>query len=386
MSGSLSGCDVPLVERYDVALMDLDGVVYLGAEGIPEAVAALARSRQAGLRRAFVTNNASRSPADVAALLTELGVPADAEDVVTSAQAAAHVLADRLPAGAKVLVVGTSALADEITARDLVPVTSADDDPVAVVQGYSPDIAWKQLAEAAVAIRRGALWVATNLDLTVPSSRGPLPGNGSMVSAVRAAAGTEPLVTGKPEPALHQESLDRTGARHPLVVGDRLDTDIEGANRADAPSLLVLTGVTTPADLLAAGPLHRPTYLAANLTGLLEAHPGPHRESSGAWSCGGFQVTTTDQGIRLSGAGNGSLDALRALCAACWEASDAPGADGRQAGGPEGDAGDGANLPTLLADGEPAAAALRHLGLESQLADATESTAASAGRTHSHAP
>jgi HAD superfamily hydrolase (TIGR01450 family) len=424
VSGPLSGCDVPVPERYDVALLDLDGVVYLGGDGIPGAAEALAKVRDAGLRCVFVTNNASRSPEEVAALLTRLGVPADAEDVVTSAQAAAHVLADRLPAGAKVLVVGTGALAKEVARRGLTPVDSADDDPEAVVQGYSPDLSWRQLAEAAVAIRRGALWVATNLDLTVPSARGPLPGNGSLVRAVQGAAETEPLVTGKPEPAMHRELMERTGARRPLIVGDRLDTDIEGANRAGVASLLVLTGVTTPADLLAAGPLHRPTHLAAGLADLLVPEPRPRREPSGAWACGGFVVTETGEGMRLSGGGDRPVDALRALCAACWEAADAtrPGehacapagprrtgdaaavADGAVADGGVADGADGAaagsrrgsavndgravaaRRPRVVVDGQPAVAALRELGLEPPDAATTEPTSASAGRTHSPAP
>ncbi|MBI3688282.1 MAG: HAD-IIA family hydrolase [Actinobacteria bacterium] len=313
---------VPLTARYDVALLDLDGVVYVGSEAVPGAVAALEKAAEAGLRRAFVTNNASRSAEEVATLLRGLGVHTCAEEVVTSAQAAAHLLADRLPAGALVLVVGSAALAEEVRVRELVVTGSADDRPVAVVQGYSPDVGWRQLAEATIAVRRGALWVATNIDATIPSPRGPLPGNGSLVGVVRSATGATPLVTGKPQPELHQESVQRTGARRPLIVGDRLDTDIEGATGAGVDSMLVLTGVTTAAALLAAGPRHRPTYLAADLSGLLVPHPVATPDGEG-WRCGGFVAVPHGGQLTLAGAGPDHVDALRALCAAAWR----PGAE-----------------------------------------------------------
>ena len=126
------------------------------------------------------------------------------------------------------VVVGTG-LIDALTERGLTPVTSADEGPEAVVQGFSPDVDWARLSEGAIAIRRGAFWLATNLDSTVPSARGPLPGNGSLVAALRHATGVTPIATGKPDPTMHAETVERTGARRPLVVGDRLDTDIEGA-------------------------------------------------------------------------------------------------------------------------------------------------------------
>jgi glycerol 3-phosphatase-2 len=341
------GSDVPLARRYDVALLDLDGVVYVGPEGVPGAAEALDLARAAGMRLAFVTNNASRTPQAVAAHLRELGVRAEAAEVVTSAQAACHVLAERLPAGARVLVVGGEGLRSEAVARGFCVVASADDEPAAVVQGYTPDTGWRDLAEAAVAVRRGALWVASNLDLTLPSARGPLPGNGALVGAVRVAAGVEPLSTGKPDPAMHRESVQRSNASHPLVVGDRLDTDIEGASRVGCDSMLVLTGVTTAAAVLDADPDHRPTYLAEGLDGLLTPHPAPQPEARGGWTCGGWRVGRSGNGDRLLLGGSGDdLDALRALCAAAW--SDDPT---RMA------------HPAVSSDGAAAEAALDRLGL-----------------------
>jgi HAD superfamily hydrolase (TIGR01450 family) len=314
----LRGSVEPLAGRYDVALLDLDGVVYRGTEAVPGVAAALEKASQMGMRRAFVTNNAARSPGAVAELLRRLGIPAEPGDVITSAQTGAHVLAERLPPGARVLVVGTASLAEEVTARGLIPASSAAENPAAVIQGHSPDTGWRLLAEAVVAIRQGALWLATNDDLTVPSPRGPLPGNGSFVAVVRAAAEAVPLVTGKPEPAMHREMMERTGARHPLVVGDRLDTDIEGATRAGAASLLVLTGVTTPALLLAAPPEHRPSYLAASVGGLLTPHPEPAALGGTRWGCGGFVATAEPDGLHLYGSGDDEVDALRALCRCAW--------------------------------------------------------------------
>lgn len=310
---SLSGTGTPPAERYDVALLDLDGVVYLGSTVIPGVPDALARARTAGMRLAFVTNNASRTPRVVAEMLTGMGVQASPDEVATSAQAACHVLAEKLPAGAKVLVIGAEGLHEAARERGFTVVDSADEEPAAVVQGYGPHVGWGELAEATVAVRRGAWFVATNLDATVPSARGPLPGNGALVGVVRATTGVTPTSTGKPDPAMHRESVQRSGARRPIVVGDRLDTDIEGASRVGCDSLLVLTGVTTAADLLAAGPDHRPTYVSQGLEGLLAPHPAPVA-ADGSWTCGGWTVSG---GLRLSGAGD-DLDALRALCAAAW--------------------------------------------------------------------
>jgi glycerol-1-phosphatase len=305
--------DEPPATRYDVALLDLDGVVYLGSTPIDGVPQALAEIRRAGMRLAFVTNNASRTPDAVARMLTGMGVEATADEVTNSAQAACHVLAEKLPAGAKVLVIGTTGLVEAARERGFTVVGSADDDPAAVVQGYGPNVGWEQLAEATVAVRRGAWYVATNLDSTVPSPRGPLPGNGALVGVVARTTGVTPTAVGKPDPAMHRESVQRSGATHPIVVGDRLDTDIEGASRVGCDSMLVLTGVTTPADLLVAPPPQRPTYVARSVRGLLEPQPAPERDGDG-WRCGGWRVGPD---LRRTGDGD-PLDALRALAAAAW--------------------------------------------------------------------
>ncbi len=262
--------ETPLVEAYDLVILDLDGVLLLGEEPIPAAVETLAALRRAGHPLVFATNNASRSPEEVAALLTRIGMPADPAEVLTSSMVAAALLADQLPEGAPVLVVGSEALAEQVRRRGLQPVTTADAQPAAVVQGYGPQVGWAQLAEACLAIRAGARWVATNTDATLPSPRGPLPGNGSLVAALRTATGREPdLVAGKPQPEFFTTAAGLAEATAPLVVGDRLDTDIEGANRAGLDSLLVLTGVTDRAAAVAAPPTRRARFLGEDLTALL---------------------------------------------------------------------------------------------------------------------
>lgn len=320
------GCEQPPSEVYDVALLDLDGVVYVGSEAVPGVAQALAAARAAGMRLGFVTNNASRTPEAVARHLSDLGVAAEPGDVITSAQAAASVVAEQLGAGARVLPLGGSGVPAALTAAGLTVVLSADEAPAAVVQGYGPEVSWAHLAEAVVAVRAGARHVATNADATIPSPRGILPGNGALVGVVSAVTGRAPLVTGKPDPAMHAECVRRTGARRPLVVGDRLDTDIEGARRAGAPSLLVLTGVTEPGGLLAAPPGQRPDLLAADCAGLLVPHPAVVPADTG-WRCGTWtahpesdvlllrSATAADDGAQVADDG---LDGLRAMAVTHW--------------------------------------------------------------------
>jgi hypothetical protein len=169
-------------------------------------------------------------------------------------------------------------------------------------------------------VAAGALFVASNGDLTLPSRRGRQPGNGSLIQVIETATGVQPLVAGKPEPPLHRESVLRTGASHPLVVGDRLDTDIEGAHRVGTDSLLVLTGVTGPAEAVLAPPSQRPTYLAEDLSGLLEPHPDV-TVKDGAFGCAGWTARMAGARLELDGDGE-RIDGLRALCAAAWTEAD----------------------------------------------------------------
>jgi glycerol-1-phosphatase len=310
---------VSLHDDYDVALLDLDGVVYIAGVAVPGAPEALREAARRGMRLAYVTNNAFRTPAAVADLLTGMGVPATPADVVTSAQAAARLIAGKFPVGTKVLVIGGTGLRLALRERGLTPVSTATEHPEAVVEGYAPGISYGAIAEGGLAVAAGALFVATNGDSTLPGPRGAQPGNGSMVQAIAHATGVEPIVAGKPEPPLHHESVLRTGAKHPLVVGDRLDTDIEGAQGVGADSLLVLTGVTRPADVIAAPPHQRPTYIGADLSALLTSYIFPRRRGE-VFQCADWTAGVTGQSLTLSGSGD-SVCALRALCAAAWASS-----------------------------------------------------------------
>jgi glycerol-1-phosphatase len=321
--------------RHDALLVDLDGTVYAGPDAIPGAVEALEAARERGQAVSYVTNNASRAPSAVSEHLTSLGLTLTEDDVVTSAQAGAAVLAQRCEAGAKVLVVGTEALADEVRAVGLEPVRSADDEPVAVVQGHNPDTGWRQLAEASLALGRGATWVACNVDPTLPSDRGIMLGNGSMVAALRTATRRDPEVAGKPAAPLLRQAVERAGAATPLVVGDRLDTDIEGGHAVAAETLLVLTGISTAADVLAAPEEQRPTYLAADL-GALADLDATRVDADQGWDArvvDGVLELGAPEGASAPDASadrDGQLAALRALCRAWWShgSTDGPDAPG----------------------------------------------------------
>lgn len=304
-----------LAQEHDCLLLDLDGTVFRGHEATPGAVETLAAVRS---RVLFVTNNASRGPAEVAQHLCAMGFTAKPDDIVTSAQSAARLLQEQLQPGAAVLIVGTDSLAAEVRNVSLKPVRLWSDDPVAVVQGHSPQTGWADLAEAALAIRGGALWVAANVDKTLPSERGLLPGNGAMVAALRAATDSDPLVAGKPEPTLLTDALARGKFRTPLVVGDRLDTDIAGANAAGLPSLHVLSGVSTAADTVRADVGQRPNYIAQDLRSLNaradSLRIGPHP----AWD---VDVGPTAVTVQSTGRDPGdSLSVVRATAGAVWNA------------------------------------------------------------------
>ena len=310
----LAGWEAPLVDRYDGVLLDLDGVVQLDEQAIPEAPQALDRLARRGVPVAFVTNNAARTPEEVADRLRRIGIEAATTQVVTSAVVAAELLAAEVPPGAPVLAVGGEGLRAAVESVGLRRVDSADEEPVAVIQGWGPGVAWVHLAEACVALRAGARWVVTNDDRTLPSPRGPLPGSGALVASLVTATGRRPdVVVGKPGPALFAAARDRVGGSRPLMVGDRIDTDISGASAAGIATLLVLTGISRPRDLLAAAPEDRPTHVGLDLRALDEGAPPVTVDADGA-RCGHTRVTA--QGSVSAGADR--LDGLRAAAALAW--------------------------------------------------------------------
>lgn len=303
--------DASLGDIHDCLLLDLDGTVFRDSSPTPGAADTL---NGIEARKLYLTNNAARSAEHVARHLRELGVAADAADIVTSGRTAARAVAAHLPAGAEVLVVGTDSLVAEVARVGLRPIRRCYGVPAAVMQGHSPHTCWADLAEAALAIRNGAMWIATNADVTFPSERGLVPGNGSMVAALRAATGTEPEVIGKPGAAMLRDALALGAFDAPLVIGDRLDTDIACAQTAGLPSLLVLTGVTTPRDLIRAGKDRRATYVAEDLRDLRQPAAdlliGPQP---------GWHTDTVDGVVTLTCEGSVDvMSGLRAVIAAVW--------------------------------------------------------------------
>ncbi|GAB2839498.1 HAD-IIA family hydrolase [Microbacterium insulae] len=309
------------LDGVDVVLADLDGVVYAGAGALPHAVESLNRARE-GRAIGYITNNASRTDASVAAHLSELGLSTRPADVVTSPQAAMRLLSRRVAPGSKILVVGGEGLVDEVTKAGFIVTRSAEDAPAAVVQGFAPEVGWTQLAEAAFALKvpeedGGIPWIATNTDWTIPQARGVAPGNGTLVSAVHTAVGRLATVAGKPEVPIFEEAVARFGAQHPIFLGDRLDTDILGANRAGIPSALVLTGIDRPKHVLAAPQGSQPTFILGDLRELHEPYPDVVVVNSRA-TVRGAAVEIDGPDVRILSQGDRPIDLLRAGAAAIW--------------------------------------------------------------------
>lgn len=310
----------PLTDR-DALLLDLDGVVYAGPQAIPHAVASITRAAEQ-VRVGYITNNASRTDEQVAEHLRELGLEVAAADVVTSPQAAVRVLATLVPPGSRILVVGGDGIVDELTQAGFAVTRSADDEPAAVIQGFAPHVGWEHLAEASFALHTGIPWVATNTDWTIPVARGIAPGNGTLVSAVHLAVGRLPVFAGKPEAAIFEVATERFGARNPLVVGDRLDTDIMGGKRAGLATALVLTGIDRAKQVLAAPATMQPDYILGDLRELFTPYP----EVTSTVDADGVRTVEVGQAVvrmkkhvvRVARAGPDELNLLRAAASAIY--------------------------------------------------------------------
>lgn len=311
----------PLTD-VDVVLADLDGVVYAGDGAIPHAVEALTKAAAGGRRLGFITNNASRTDASVARHLQDLGIPTVPEDVVTSPQAAMRLLRERVAPGSTILVVGGEGLVVEVQKAGFVVTRSADDAPAAVVQGFAPDVAWTHLAEAAYALATpeeegGIPWIATNTDWTIPQARGMAPGNGTLVSAVHTAVGRLATVAGKPEVPIFAEAVARFQASRPLFIGDRLDTDILGSQRAGIASALVLTGVDRPKHVLAAPAGSQPTFILGDLRELDQPYPEVVTRGD-LTQVGQARVRIDGPDLVIDAEGDRPIDLLRAGAHAIW--------------------------------------------------------------------
>jgi HAD superfamily hydrolase (TIGR01450 family) len=315
----------PLRRQFDVALTDLDGVLFRGNAPVPKAADAIAQARRDGLRFVFITNNASRPPKVAAAKLGSVRVPAEREDVVTAAEAGVRLMAGEIEPGSRVLVVGGNGLTEAVAKAGFKLATAAVERPAAVIQGWSPTLAWRDLEEACYAIEAGSAYFATNLDKNIPTEFGFAPGNGAMVQAVVVTTGVRPKASGKPDPLIFRLAAERGRAVNPLVIGDRLDTDIAGANNAGYPGLLVLTGVNSAADAFAARAGERPRLIARDLRALAEPHQAPALVE-GRWACGparawvdGNRLLVEDPAAGEEGPSN---QAIRAGAAAAWAAAD----------------------------------------------------------------
>ncbi|OZG68919.1 HAD-IIA family hydrolase [Bifidobacterium eulemuris] len=329
MTRMLLGTDKPLAKAYQLALLDLDGVVYRGKNPVAHAAESIRQAEAEGMTIEYTTNNSSRFQQVVADQLKGFGLDVEAWQVITSSVVAARMVARAVPKGAKVLVVGAEHLRQEVAAQGLTVVGTAADKPDAVIQGWYPDMTWSMLAEASYAVEHGATYFVTNRDLTIPREMGIAPGCGSMIQAVINATGVEPVASaGKPESFMYDEAreLNASDGRGlvdkaaSIAIGDRLDTDIEAGNRGGYDSLAVLTGVTNPSELMLAPEHLRPTYIACDLRALAEPQPAPARQPDGSWRCATASARLEGGELRVSDGGD--INALRAAVCLMWEAAD----------------------------------------------------------------
>lgn len=324
----LKSTNQPLSEAYKLAFLDLDGVVYRGKNPVDHAAENIHKAEDLGMLVEYTTNNSSRLQSVVADQLKGFGLDVEPWQVITSSVVAARMVAREVPEGAKVFVLGAQHLRDEVAGQGLQVVDKAEDQPVAAIQGWYPDMSWNEMAQIAYAVEHGATYFVTNRDLTIPRELGIAPGCGSMIMAVINATGVEPVASaGKPESAMYDEA--RLLAAHDggepmakhlcLAIGDRLDTDIEAGNRGGYDSLAVLTGVTNPDELMHAPAHLRPTFIAKDLRGLNEPAPVVERTQEG-WMCRNAQARLVGDELQVNDIS--SVDGLRAACCAMWEAAD----------------------------------------------------------------
>jgi glycerol-1-phosphatase len=306
-----------LIDSFDSLLLDLDGVVYRGKKAIAGAVESITKAQRLGKSVGYITNNASRTPSQIAMQLREFGISIEDHQIIGSARAAAKLLAGKIPSGSKVLVVGGEGLRTEVEALGFSLVASSEELPSAVIQGFSPEVGWKDLAEAAFAIQNGAIWIATNQDWTLPLEKGIAPGNGTLVGAVHTAVGILPEFAGKPFRPIFDSALSELGFQKPLVIGDRLDTDIKGAVAAGLESAAVLTGIAGNRELLGAKSDERPNYILTDLSELFSDYPKPKRTKSSV-SFGQSEVEIIGDRLMISAGNPSAVDTIRAATDLVW--------------------------------------------------------------------
>ncbi|KFI47735.1 HAD-IIA family hydrolase [Bifidobacterium biavatii] len=330
----LKSTDRPIAETYRLALLDLDGVVYRGKNPVEHAAESIRSAGKLGMAIEYTTNNSSRFQRVVADQLRGFDLDVEPHQVITSSVVAARMVARHVPAGSKVLVLGAEHLREEVASQGLTLADGPEDDPVAVIQGWYPQMTWQEMANVSFAVERGAMYLVTNRDLTIPRELGIAPGCGSMIQAVINATGVEPVASaGKPESAMYDEArlLAAGDGEEPvakelcLAIGDRLDTDIEAGTRGGYDALAVLTGVTNPRELMLAPAHLRPTYIVKDLRGLLEAQPAATRDNGRTWTCGDTAATLDETAGTLTVSDATDINALRAACNAMWSYADRGG-------------------------------------------------------------
>lgn len=302
---------------YDTLLCDLDGVIYEGTDAIVDAAEVINVFSSQEIPVGYVTNNSSRKPETIAAQLAGFGIHTAPENIIGSAKTGVEILATLIPAGSNVLVVGGEGLRSRVVEAGFVLVNSSDEKPAGVIQGFDPSVAWTDLAEASYSIANGAKWVATNQDWTIPREKGIAPGNGTLVSAVHTAVGQLPVVAGKPEPAIYQTALQHFGSKRALFIGDRIDTDIRGANRAAIDSVLVMTGISTRKEVLGAKKEDRPAFIIETMAELLADYDQPKKTKRG-FACKGAEVELLGNKVLVTQGDPKSIGALRAACAVIY--------------------------------------------------------------------
>jgi glycerol-1-phosphatase len=255
-----------LAERYDCILFDLDGVLYRGEAAVPSAPPTLAELRRRSVRPVFLTNNSSRTPLQVAEKLRGIGIEAEPGEVVTSALATAELLAER--GGGRAFVIGQDGVREALSDAGIAIVDGDPEEADLVVVGYDGGATYGALKRASLLVQRGARLVATNADGSYPAADGLWPGAGALLAVITTTTGAEPEIVGKPFAPLFEAGRRRGGGGRPLVVGDRLDTDIEGAARLGWDSMLVLTGISGREDVERLGIV--PTVIAEDVSALLE--------------------------------------------------------------------------------------------------------------------
>lgn len=296
---------------HQAIFFDLDGVIHRGGVPTHQISATTQNLRQAGQELRFITNNASKTTSDVAALLNSLGVPCEPTEVITSIAACVQAMTQQLPTGSAVLVLGTAALRDAVTAAGFT-LAEPHQPCAAVVQGFNPELTWRDLAAACAAITHGALWFAPNQDQTIPLDWGFGPGNGAMGKPITAVTGKTPITTGKPHPPMYELAKSTVATGQILFVGDRLDTDIAGAHHSGLTSALVLTGVANAQAALAAEPHQRPDYLLSHASELTAAYHCPEGDADQA-RCGDQVVRWAAGQVQLEHAEHTSTGDLTTL-------------------------------------------------------------------------